>query len=130
MFKWITNLFKPTPDKVEERLLTVFDFLLRNYGFRYSKEELGNAVDKDGKLIFYGPFNAYQFYNDNICISILHLVQRDEYDVYVSNEKTADQVLIIKGTQLPSDLAYNFSLLAMEIKLAISNNREFYGYKL
>ena len=130
MFKWITNLFKPTPDKVEERLLTVFDFLLRNYGFRYSKEELGNAVDKDGKLIFYGPFNAYQLYNDNICISILHLVQRDEYDVYVSNEKTADQVLIIKGTQLPSDLAYNFSLLAMEIKLAISNNREFYGYKL
>ena len=111
MFKWITNLFKPTPDKVEERLLTVFDFLLRNYGFRYSKEELGNAVDKDGKLIFYGPFNAYQLYNDNICISILHLVQRDEYDVYVSNEKTADQVLIIKGTQLPSDLAANMRFL-------------------
>ena len=51
MFKWISNLFKPTPDKIEERLLSLFDFLMNTYGFSYSKEELGNAVDKNGKFI-------------------------------------------------------------------------------
>ena len=52
MFKWISNLFKPTPDKIEERLLSLFNFLLNTYGFSYSKEELGNAVDKSGKFEF------------------------------------------------------------------------------
>ena len=51
MLKWIANLFKPAPDKIEERLLSLFDFLLNTYAFSYSKEELGNAIDKSGKFI-------------------------------------------------------------------------------
>ena len=51
MFKWIVNLFKPTPDKIEERLLSLFDFMLNTYDFSYYKEEFGDAVDKNGKDI-------------------------------------------------------------------------------
>ena len=129
MFRWITNLFKESHDEVEERLLTLFDFLLSEHGFSYAKEALGHAVDENGNIVFYGPYNAYQFYNGNICISILHLVQRDDYNVYISGEKSADQVLVRKGTELPSRLAYHLSLLAEEINRAISDHSEWYGYR-
>ena len=130
MFQWFANLFKPTPDKTEEKLLKLFDSLLNNYGFAYSKEKLGNAVDKNGKLIFYGPLNAYQFYNSNVCISILHLVQRDDYNVFITDKKSADQVYIKNGVEVPSYLAYDLSLFAKEIEVSILNCGELYGYRI
>ena len=130
MFKWIANLFKPPPDKIEERLLSLFNFLLNSYGFSYSKEELGNAVDKSGKFEFYGPLNAYQFYNENLCINILHLVQRDDYNVYITDKKRSDQVFIINGIEIPSELAYNLPLLAKEIEESILNYGTLYGYNI
>ena len=129
MFKWIANLLKPVPDKIEEQLLSYFDFLLNNYNFIYCKVKLGNAVDKNGKFLFYGPLNAYQFYNENVCINILHLVQRDDYNVYITNQKSVDQVLIQNGTEVPSELAYNLSTLAEEVKQAVLNRSEWNGYK-
>ena len=129
MFNWITSLFKPAPDRIEERLLSLFDFLLNTYGFSYSKEELGNAVDKSGTIVFYGPLNAYQFYNENLCINILHLVQRDDYNVYITDKKSADQVFIKNGTEIPSEFAYNLPLLAEEVKQAVINHLEWHGYK-
>ena len=130
MFKWISNLFKPSPDQIEERLLALFDFLLDTYGFSYSKEELGNAVDQHGKFVFYGPLNAYKIYNENSCINILHLVQRDDYTVYITEKKSADQVCIIKGVEIPSELAYNLPLLAEEVRKAVANHTELYGFRL
>ena len=129
MFKWITNLFKPAPDMIEERLLSLFDFLLNTYGFSYSKEELGNAVDKSGNFIFYGPLNAYQFYNENFCINVLHLVQRDDYNVYITDIKSADQVFIINGIEVSSELAYNLPLFAEEVKKAVTNHSVLCGYR-
>lgn len=114
---------------IEERLLSLFDFLLNTYGFSYSKEELGNAVDKSGKFIFYGPLNAYQFYNENFCINILHLVQRDDYNVYITDIKSADQVFIINGIEVSSELAYNLPLFAEEVKKAVTNHSVLYGYR-
>lgn len=129
MFKWIANLLKPVPDKIEEQLLSNFDFLLNNYNFIYCKVKLGNAVDKNGKFFFYGPLNAYQFYNENVCINILHLVQRDDYNVYITDQKSVNQVYIRNGTEIPSELAYNFSLFAEEVKQAVLKHSEWNGYK-
>ena len=129
MFKWIANLLKPVPDKIEEQLLSYFDFLLNNYNFIYCKVKLGNAVDKNGKFFFYGPLNAYQFYNENVCINILHLVQRDDYNVYITDQKSVDQVYIRNGTEISSELAYNFSLFAEEVKQAVLKHSEWNGYK-
>ncbi len=129
MLKWVSSLFKPAPDRVEASLLNIFDFLLKDFGFSYQKEKLGDAVDKDGKFIFYGPLNAYQFYNKNICISFLHLMQRDDYNVYITDKKCNNQVYIINGVELPSYLAYNLPLFAKELKEALLNCEEFYGHK-
>lgn len=130
MFKWFANLYKPAPDKVEERVRELFDFLLKNYGFLYSKENLGNAMDKNGKFIFYGPLTAYQFYNNNVCINILHLVQRDDYNVYITNKKSTDQAFIINGTEVPACLAYNLPLFAKKIEESILSCGELYGYRI
>lgn len=130
MFQWFANLFNPAPDTTEENLLKLFSFLLNTYGFSYSKEELGDAVDKSGMFIFHGPLNAYQFYNENLCINILHLVQRDDYNVYITDKKRSDQVFIINGIEIPSELAYNLPLLAKEIEESILNYGTLYGYNI
>ena len=130
MFRWFANLFKPVPDETEEKLLKLFDFLLNNYGFAYSKEALGNAVDKNGKFVFYGPLTAYQFYNSNVCINILHLVQRDDYNIFITDEKSTDQVYIQNGTEVSSHLAYNLPLFAKEIEESVLNGGELYGYRI
>lgn len=129
MLQWFKNWFKPAPDPVEERLLALFDFLLKEHGFVYSKEELGDAVDKNGKFSFCGPLNAYQFHNDNICISILHLEQRDDYNVYITDRQSSDQVYLLNGTEVPSRLAYDLPALAEEIKDALAR-RELFGHPI
>lgn len=130
MLKLFSFLFKSPYDETEKSLLKEFDFLLNDCGFLYSKEDLGNATDKRGRFSFYGPLYAYQFYNDGACINILYLVQRQEYDVYVTAEKSANQIYIRNGTEIPSELAYNLPLLAKKINDSILNNTEFYGRKL
>ena len=129
MLQWFKNWFKPLPDPVEERLLALFDFLLKEHGFVYSKEELGDAVDKNGKFSFCGPLNAYQFHNDNICISILHLEQRDDYNVYITDRQSTDQVYLLNSTEIPSRLAYDLPALAEEIKDAIAR-RDLFGHPI
>lgn len=129
MFKWLAGLFKPVPDKIEECLLKQFSFLIHDYGFTYAKEELGNAIDKDGEFFFYGPLNAYQFYNDKVCIHILHLVQRDDYDVYITDKKSADQVYIRNGIRAPDCFANNFQLLKGKVKESIVTHGELFGHK-
>ena len=129
MFQWFKKLFQSEPDPVEERLLALFDFLLKEHNFVYSKEELGDAVDKNGKFSFCGPLNAYQFHNDNICISILHLVQRDDYNVYITDRQSSDQVYLLNGTEVPSRLAYDLPALAEEIKDALAR-RELFGHPI
>lgn len=123
-------MVKPASDETEERLLSLFGFMLSDFGFSYAREALGNAVDKDGKFIFYGPLNAYQFYNEKICISILHLVQRDEYNVYITDKKSDDQVYIKNGIEVPSHLAYDLPLFAKEMKESILNCGELYGHRI
>lgn len=130
MFQWIIHLFKPSPDKVEQRLLEMFGFLINDYGFLFSKESLGNLVDDNGKLVFYGPLNAYQFYNKNVCINILHLVQIDDYYVYITNEKTKDQIYIRSGTIVPSNLAYDLQAFSRLVKESVMNQTELFGHKI
>ncbi len=125
MFKWFKNLFKSDFDGVEEKLLKTFNFLINDYNFSYSKTNLGNLTDEDGNFIFYGPYNAYQFYNESVCINILHLVQRGEYDVYITDRKSCDQIYIREGTKIPD----NFPLLADKVKESIPNG-ELFGHKI
>ena len=130
MIKWFSRLFKPAPDRIEQDLSKRFGFLINDYGFLFSNEALGDLVDENGKLIFYGPLNAYQFYNENICINILYLAQRNDYSIYLTNEKKADQIYIRSGTEVPSNLAYDLPLFAVIVKESILNKKELFGHKI
>lgn len=130
MFKRFSHSFKPARDKTEERVLNLFGYLLHDFGFSCAKELLGDAVDKDGKFFFYGPLNAYQFYNEKLCINILHSLQRDDYNVYITDKKSDEQVYIKNGIEVPSCLAYDLPLFAKEIKESILNCGELYGHRI
>ena len=98
MINWIKRLFKPPVDKTELRIKELFQFLFDDYGFSYAKTDLGNLVDKSGKIIFYGPLDAYQLYNENLCINIVKLVQRGDYDIYITEKASDDQHYIFDGS--------------------------------
>lgn len=77
-----------------------FSFLLLNYGFKFVYKEFGNAVDANGKFYFYGPMNAYSFYNENGCFTFFNLVQRKEWDAYKVDKYVDDQSELKKGVNL------------------------------
>ncbi|MBQ9779388.1 MAG: hypothetical protein IJW00_00415 [Clostridia bacterium] len=128
MIKWIKKLFwEPPADKTEIEIKALFQFLIDDYGFTYAKNDLGNLVDKNGKLIFYGPLLAYQLYNENLCINIVNLVQRADYDIYITEKCNNDQHYIFSGLRLPSHLAYRRQEFANEIKSELLNSRTIWG---
>ena len=127
MIKWIKKLFEPPIDKIEIEIKKLFQFLIDDYGFTFAKTDLGNLVDKSGKLIFYGPIYAYQLYNNNLCINIVNLVQRGDYDIYITEKYSNDQHYIFDGLKLPSYLAYNRQKFANEKKAELLNTRTIFG---
>ena len=114
----------------EKRLMKYFSFLLTEYQFKFDKLELGDMVDENGKLWFYGPYNCYYFYNDKVCINFINLVQRQDWEVYITHEVLSDQNLIKKGEEVPGKLCYNWVLLVSVIKEELANNNSFFGIQL
>ena len=127
MFNWIKKLFEPPIDKTELKIKDLFRFLFDDYGFSFAKVDLGNLVDKDGKLVFYGPLNAYQIYNDNLCINIVNLVQRGDYNIYITEKVSVDQHYIFDGSSLPSYLAYDLSLFSSQVKSELLRSKTICG---
>ena len=114
----------------EPRLIKYFGFLLTEYNFKFDKLDLGNMVDENGRLLFYGPDNCYYFYNDKVCLNFLNLVQKQDWSVYITKEVFSDRITIEKGKALPNDLCYNFSLLASAIKDELLNHRSIFGFDI
>lgn len=127
MIKWIKKLFASPTDEIELKIRCLFGFLIDNYDFSFAKIDLGNAVDKDGRFFFYGPLNAYQLYNDNICINILYLVQRQDYDVYITDKYCRDQKYIRNGLEIPSYLAYDLPRFACEVRAELQSSKTIFG---
>lgn len=114
----------------EKKLMKYFSFLLTEYQFKFDKLELGDMVDEDGKLWFYGPYNCYYFYKDKVCINFMNLVQRQDWEVYITHEVLSDQNLIKKGKEIPGNLCYNWLLLASAIKDELAKNNSIFGIQL
>jgi len=113
----------------EINLMKYFAFLLTDYKFKFDKHELGDMVDETGKRWFYGPYNCYYFYNDKVCINFMNLVQRQDWDVYITEEVLSDQNLIRKGKKVPTELCYNWSLFASTIKDEAAKSNSILGIK-
>lgn len=114
----------------EPTLIKYFGFLLTEYNFKFDKLDLGNMVDENGRLLFYGPDNCYYFYNDKFCLNFLNLVQKQDWSVYITKEVFSDRITIEKGKALPNDLCYNFPLLASEIKDELLNHSSIFGFDI
>ena len=114
----------------EKNLMKYFSFLLTEYGFRFDKLELGDMVDENGKRWFYGPYNCYYFYNDKVCVNFMNLVQRQDWNVYVTSEVLSDQNLIKKGKAVPGELCYNWSLLASAIREELAESQTILGIRI
>jgi hypothetical protein len=114
----------------EKKLMQHFSFLLTEYGFRFDKPELGDMVDENGKRWFYGPYNCYYFYNDQVCVNFMNLVQRQDWNVYITNEVLSDQNLIKKGKAVPGNLCYNWSLLASAIREELAESQTILGIRI
>ena len=127
MIKWIKELFKPPVDRTETRIREQFQFLFDDYGFSFAKNDLGNLVDKNGKVIFYGPLIAYQIYNKNLCLNIVNLVQRGDFDIYITEKVSADQHYIFDGMMVPSNFAYDRTLFASQVKSELSRSKTIFG---
>ena len=125
--KWIKKLFEPPIDKTEFKIREVFRFLLDDYDFSFVKTDLGNLVDENDKIIFCGPLDVYQLYNDNLCINIVILVQRNDRDVYITEKQSANQHYIFDGMHLQSNLAYDLPLLASQIKSELLSSKTVFG---
>ena len=111
----------------EIELRKFFDFLIFDYGFKFSKVNLGNLTDDEGKLIFYGPLVCYSLSNENICINFMYLFQRQDWYIRITKELSDDQIYIRKGQKVEEKYCYNFGLLAAVIKSDIVQNNEIFG---
>ena len=127
VIKRIKKLFEAPVDETESKIKELFQFMFDNYGFSFDKVNLGNLVDKDGNLIFYGPLYAYQIFNNNLCINIVNLVQRGDYDIYITEKQTFDQHYIFDGLKLPSKLAYDLPLFSNQIKTELLSCKTIFG---
>ncbi len=125
MFKWLFR--KSDTDKNEEMIKSLLSFLLTDYGFQYIKKDLGNAIDKNGKFFFYGPLYTYSIYNENVCINVLYLVQRQDFEIFITDTYKPNQIYIRNGTSVSDYLAYHFEEFAEEIKSNLIVKGEVYG---
>ncbi len=101
-----------------------FRFLLMNYNFKFKYTEFKNAVDKNDKFFYYGPVYCMSFNNDYGCINFILLVQRGEWDVYITDKETSKQSEIRKGRHL-SDGFKNLKSFSENDKNSIKSNRDY-----
>ncbi len=67
-----------------------FKFLIEKYDFKYGFNNFSSFYD------FLGPFNAYSFYNEYGCFTILHAVQRNEMEYYISKTFSNKQEVLFE----------------------------------
>lgn len=127
MFQWFLNLFRPVPDENVPKIRELFSFLIEDYGFSFATEDLGNAVDKTGKFFFYGPLRLYCLYNERVCINILYLEQRQDYEIYITDTYRCDQVYIRNGTRLDDHFAYHLDRFAEVVRASTAERGEIFG---
>lgn len=114
-------------NKDKAKIKEIFNFLLLDYGFEFHEANLGNAVDENGKFFFYGPVYCYSIYNDKVCINILELVQRHDYEIFITKGLTQDQPTIRRGTVVGAYYCYRWQEFANKIKQELEEKGTIYG---
>ena len=126
-YVWVENINKKITCDETYSIMEHFSFLVKEYNFKFDKIALGDMRDENGKIWFYGPFNCYSFYNENVCINFMNLVQRQDWYITITKELSNDQTYIRKGQKIGNEYEYNWELLASVIKNDIEKNGKVFG---
>ena len=102
-------------------------FLVKEYNFKFDKIDFGDMRNENGKLWFCGPFNCCSFYNKNVYINFMNLVQRQDWYITITRELSNDHTNISKGQKIGNEYEYNWELFASIIKNDIENNGKIFG---
>lgn len=124
------------------KITTELDFLVNKYGMKYKFQRFEKASNGE----FYGPCDAFSYYNEFGCFTIYNIVQRGELDFYCSDKISFNQSKLM---QKSIDLEYRckeiwdnmpnkrfgmrkvfFQTLAKAIDYQIQNHGAFYGIKI
>lgn len=111
-------------DPTEDRILRLFGFLTEEHGFQYRRTDLGDYTDRNGKLLFCGPYLAYSFYNPRFCLNILYLEQREDYSVTVTEAFCPDGKAPETGSAVSDYYAYHLASLAAAVRAELEQNPE------
>lgn len=106
-YYYVENMAKKISCDETRHIMKHFSFLIKEYGFKFDKIELGDLRDENGKLWFYRPFNCYSFFNDNLCINFMNLVQRQDWYITITKEPSSDQIYLKKGQSIEDRYCYN-----------------------
>lgn len=117
-------------DKLIIQIKEIFAYLIENYDFQFDVVDLGNAIDKNGKFYFYGPVYCYYLWNDKVCINILELVQRQDFDIYITKKHSNDQSYIRKGIAVQNYLCYHWKELSVQIKQELKESGTIHGISI
>jgi hypothetical protein len=114
-------------------------FLVGEYGVQYRFQSF--RTDVSGS--FYGPMDAYSFFNDGGCFTLYHAVQRGEWDYYYSTAFSEDQSALLardiseqvfkaikKNRTLKTIFKSETKQLAVIIKKEIEEKGTLFGIKL
>ena len=115
-----------------------FKFLFDKYHFKYGYNNFSSFYD------FLGPFDAYSFYNEYGCFTILYAVQRNEVEYYISKEFSNKQKILFEINiseqifKILKNLRKNLLNLVKKDNVLLSNyiveqiekNGEFFGIKV
>lgn len=124
------------------KITTELDFLIEEYGMKYQFQSFEKTVGGG----FWGPCEAYSYYNDYGCFTIYNIVQRGDLDFYYSpkfscnqNELLQDEVNLNLGCEeiwlnMPHKIFGQrkifYKTLAKAIKFQIHKYGAFYGIKV
>lgn len=68
-------------------------FLEKQYGFSFSFQTFKTDISGN----FYGPMNAYSYYNAHGCFTVYHAVQRGEWYYYSSEAYSDNQETLLSN---------------------------------
>ena len=85
-------------DRLERLILFYFDFLVTDFSFAYRKTSFPDFMG------FPGPICVYSFYNDNGCLSLHYIAQKDELGLYTADRYSDNQYQLLQRAVSTSEL--------------------------
>ena len=102
-------------DRMERLILFYFDFLVTDFSFAYRKTSFPDFMG------FPGPICVYSFYNDNGCLSLHYIAQKDELGLYTADRYSDNQYQLLQREVSTTELCGRKVFTKRQLFSEISN---------